>query len=157
MKKGSTNFLRLVIFIIGLAALAVLVFILPIGLKSELTVSDFDYGPIMLGLYVTAVPFFIALYQALKLLNYIDKNIAFSESSINSLRNIKYCAVTISGLFVAGMPYIFYVADKDDAPGVVALALVIAGSSFVIAVFAAVLQKLIQSGMEIKSENELTV
>jgi hypothetical protein len=93
----------------------------------------------------------------MKLLNHIDRNQAFSESSIASFRTIKYCALVISGLFAGGMPYIFYVADKDDAPGVVAMALVIIFASFVIATFAAVLQKLIQNAVDIKSENDLTV
>jgi hypothetical protein len=60
-------------------------------------------------------------------------------------------------MFAAGMPYIFNVADKDDAPGVVAMALVIIFASLVIGVFAAVLQKLLQSVVAIKSENDLTV
>jgi hypothetical protein len=155
-KNGSTIFLKLVIFFIGILVLAVCIFALPLGIRSELD-GDFDYGAIMVGLYVPAIPFFIALYQAIKLLTYIDKNIAFSDFSIKALKNIKYCAIIISALFALGMPYVFYVAERDDAPGVVALGLVIIASSVVIVVFAAVLQKLIQSGMEIKSENDLTV
>ena len=55
------------------------------------------------------------------------------------------------------MPYVFYLADMDDAPGLVAIGLVIVFASFVIGAFAAVLQKLIQNAVEIKSENDLTV
>jgi hypothetical protein len=55
------------------------------------------------------------------------------------------------------MPYIVYVADKDDPPGATAIGLVIIVASCVIAVFAAVLQKLLQNAIEIKSENDLTV
>lgn len=157
MKRGSTNFLRFVIFLIGLGVLSICLFALPILIKSELTREDFDYGYIFLGLYVTAIPFFFALYQAIKLLNYIDKNEAFSEFSVKALKNIKYCAVTISALFTIGMPYIFYVADRDDAPGLAALGFVIIFSSVVIATFAAVLEKLLQNAAKIKSENDLTI
>jgi len=115
------------------------------------------YDPILLGMYVPAIPFFIALYQAWKLLSYIDKNKAFSDLSVKALKNIKYCAITISALYAAGIPYIFYVADKDDAPGVAAMGLVIIFASVVIAAFAALLQKLLQNAIEIKSENDLTV
>jgi hypothetical protein len=55
------------------------------------------------------------------------------------------------------MPYIFYVADKDDAPGVAAIGFAIIGLSFVIAVAAAVFQRLLQNAVDIKSENDLTV
>lgn len=156
MKQGSTLFLKGVVTLIGAVVLVICIFALPHLIKSELK-GDFDYGYIFLGLYITAIPFFFALYQAIKLLNYIDKNKAFSELSTTALRNIKYCAVTISALFAAGMPYIFYVADKDDAPGLAALGFVIIFSSMVIATFAAVLQKLLQNAAEIKSENDLTV
>lgn len=154
MKQVSTLFLRSVVFIIGLIVLAICVFALPVGIRSDETGG---YRPILLGLYVAAVPFFAALYQTLKLLQYIDKNEAFSDLSIKALTFIKYCALAISALFAAGLPYIYHMADKDDAPGVLALALVITFASFVIATFAAVLQKLVQNAMAIKNENDLTV
>jgi hypothetical protein len=91
------------------------------------------------------------------LLRYIDRNTAFSESSVLALKNIKFCGGLIAGLFTAGLPYIYWVADKDDAPGVVAIALVIIGASVSVAVFAAVLQRLLQSAIDLKAENDLTV
>ncbi len=154
MKRGSTFVLKGVIVLIGLAVLSICIFVLPRIIGS---VDTMGYDPILFGMYITAVPFFIALFEAYKLLNYIDKNKAFSELSINVLRKIKYCAIAIGTVYLVGMPYIFQVADKDDAPGVVAIGLVIIFASFVIAVFAAVLQSLIQNALELKSENDLTV
>lgn len=156
MKRGSTMFLRGVVILIGLVVLAICVFGLPRLIASELA-GDFDYGVIFLGMYVSAVPFFFALYQALKLLDYIDRNDAFTDGAVKALKDIKYAAFAISTLYTVGMPYIFYVGDRDDAPGVVALGFVIAGASFVIAIAAAVFQKLFQNAVDIKSENDLTV
>lgn len=155
MKRGSTLFLRSAIFAIAAVVLAICVFALPAGIRGEL--DGGGYSPILFGLYVPAIPFFFALYQALKLLTYIDQGKAFSKSSVRTLQLIKYCAVSISALFAAGMPYVFHVADQDDAPGVIVLGLVIVFASAVIAVFAAVLQKLLQEAIAIKSENDLTV
>ena len=146
--------MRAVVLILGAAVLALCVFVLP-AVIGEISMDGYD--PILLGMYVPAIPFFIALYQAWKLLSYIDKNKAFSDLSVKALKNIKYCAITISALYAAGIPYIFYVADKDDAPGVAAMGLVIIFASVVIAAFAALLQKLLQNAIEIKSENDLTV
>ncbi|HSD56013.1 MAG TPA: DUF2975 domain-containing protein [Candidatus Saccharimonadales bacterium] len=154
MKQGTTIFLRGAIVLIGLAALAICIFLLPAGISSDETGM---YRPILAGMYLPAVPFFLALYQALKLLGYIDKNNAFSDLAVRALGRIKYCAVAISALFAAGMPYIFHAADKDDAPGVVALGLVIVFASFVIATAAALFQRLFQNALDIKSENDLTV
>jgi hypothetical protein len=158
MKRGSTIILRAVVIFIGLVALATCIFGLPRLIMSEMaTGADFDYGPIFLGLYIPAIPFFYALYQAIRLLRFIDKNQAFSNDSVRAFRNIKYCAFIISGFFSLGMPYVFQVADRDDAPGVVALGLVIIGASFVIGTFSAVMLKLVQNAVDIKSENDLTV
>lgn len=156
MNRGSTVFLRLVIWTIGLVVLAICAIGLPVAINAELD-GDFDYGAIFLGLYVPAIPFFFALYQALKLLGYIDKNTAFSIAAVRTLRNIKHCALLISGFFTLGMPYVFYVADRDDAPGVVLVGLIIIGASFVIATFAATLEKLLRNAIAIKKENDLTV
>lgn len=153
-KRGSTLFLRAAVAVIGLLVLAICIFPIPIVLRDG---DPGMYGPILLGLYVPALPFFFALYQAMKLLSYIDKNKAFSDLSVKALKNIKYCAVAISALFTAGMPYIFITADKDDAPGVIVIALVIIFASMVVAVFAALLQRLLQSAIDLKSENDLTV
>lgn len=154
MKQGSTLFLKGVIVLIGLVVLILCVYVLP------RIIGSFDmggYDPILLGMYVPAMPFFFALYQAFQLLVYIDKNKAFSNASVKALKNIKYCAIAISALYTAGMPYIFIVAEKDDAPGVVAIGLLIIFASIIFATFAAVLQKLVKEALEIKSENELTV
>jgi hypothetical protein len=154
MKKGSTLFLRSVIVLMALGALAICIFALPVALRSDNTGL---YRPIALGMYVAAIPFFIALWQTMKLLSLIDKNNAFSEFAANALKNIKLCGVAISVLFILGMPLIFNAGDKDDAPGVVALGLIIVFASAVIATFAGVLQKLVQNAVDIKKENELTV
>lgn len=112
---------------------------------------------VFIYLYVTAIPFYFALYQAFKLLSYIDKNKAFSGLSVRALKNIKYCAVTISIFYAAGMPVFYLMAEIDDAPGIIVIGLVIIFASMVIAVFAAVLQKLLKEAIDIKSENDLTV
>lgn len=151
---GGANLLKVVILLIGLGVLAICTFLLPAGIANDKTGY---YWPILLGLYVPAIPFFFALFQAIKLLGFIDKNQAFSESSVKTLKNIKFCAIIISSLFAVGMPYIFYAADRDDAPGVVLIGLVIIFASGVIATFAAVLQKLIQNAVDLKEENDLTV
>lgn len=156
MNRGSTLTLRIAIVCIGLAALAFLGFVVPSGIRAELE-GDFDYGYILVGLCLTAIPFLVALLESLKLIGYIDANKAFSPASVQTLKRIKYCALVISGLFVAGMPYIFYLADKDDAPGVAALGFIIIGVSFVIGAAAGVFQRLLQNAIDIKSENDLTV
>ncbi|MEI9966387.1 MAG: DUF2975 domain-containing protein [Candidatus Moraniibacteriota bacterium] len=159
MKQG-TWFLKGVIFFIGIVVLTLCIFALP-KITSGAAIEWPAIAPlreaILFGLYLTAIPFYFALSQAFRLLTHIDKNTAFSEQSIQALRSIKYCALTMSGLYLIGMPVIFLIAEADDAPGLIIIGFLLACSPTVVAVFAAVLQKLLQSGMELKSENELTV
>ncbi len=150
MKRGTTLFLKIAVILIGIPVLALCVFWLP-GFVNYLPY------PVLIGVYATAIAFFFALYQAFKLLNYIDKNKAFSELSVNTLKKIKYCAITIGIIYAGIIPFIYPVADSDDAPGLVGFPCIFIFASFVIAVFAAVLQKLLKEAIDIKSENDLTV
>ncbi|TMV48718.1 DUF2975 domain-containing protein [Paenibacillus mesophilus] len=160
MKRGTTLFLKVAVILIGIPVLALCIFLVPeIANYAAELYPDHTYLKylIFIDLYVSAIPFYFALYQAFKLLCYIDKNKAFSELSVRALKNITYCAVTISGVYVLGMPLFYLMAERDDAPGVILIGLVLIFASMVIAVFAAVLQKLLKEAIDIKSENDLTV
>jgi hypothetical protein len=156
--KRETLFLKIAVFLIGTPVLALCVFGLP-WLAKDAAGSELAYliNGILVVMYVSAIPFFAALYQAIRLLSYIDKNNAFSELSVKALKNIKYCATTITTLYVAGMPLFFLMGEIDDAPGVIVIGMMFIFAPLVIAVFAAVLQKLLKNAIEIKSENDLTV
>ncbi len=154
MSYRSTNFLRATVLLIGAVVLGLCLFALPAGIARPVLAV---YRPILFGLYVTAIPFFIALFHTIKLLDHIDSGQAFSHLSVDALKHIKRSAVIIAGLFGLGFPYIYFAADQDDAPGVILIGLVITFASVVVAVFAAVLQRLLQSAIDIKTENDLTV
>ncbi|OXL85636.1 hypothetical protein BCV73_23080 [Paenibacillus sp. SSG-1] len=160
MKRVSTLFLKVAVFLIGLPILALCIFVVPgiADFAAELY-PDHAYLKylVFVDLYASAVPFYLALYQSFRLLIYIDRNEAFSELSVSALKNIKYCAVAISILYVAGLPLLYLIAEADDAPGVILIGLVIIFASMVIAFFAAVLQRLLKEAIDIKSENDLTV
>ncbi|MCM3762121.1 DUF2975 domain-containing protein [Alkalihalobacillus oceani] len=160
MKQGTTLFLRIAVILIGIPVLALCIFLVPEIAKfaAQLlpTIAYVNYF-VFIFFYMTAIPFYGALYQAIKLLSYIDRNEAFSELSVTALKKIKYCAVILSVFYLAGMPLFYLIAEADDAPGIIVIGLVIIFASAVIAVFAAVLQRLLQEAVQIKSENDLTV
>ncbi|HZG71965.1 MAG TPA: DUF2975 domain-containing protein [Chondromyces sp.] len=163
MKRGSTLFLKIAVIFIGIPVLAMCLFLLPqiAGEANEAAERGSDlafvvYG-ILMVMYVSAVPFYFALYQSFNLLSYIDKNQAFSELSVEALKKIKNCAIIISGLYVVALPFVCMLAEVDDAPGLMLIGMVMIFAPMVIAVFAAVLQRLLQEAIHIKSENDLTV
>lgn len=160
MKLGTTLFLKIAVIFIGIPVLALCIFFVPeiANFAAELY-PDMTYLKylVFIDLYASAIPFYFALYQAFKLLSFIDKNKAFSELSVRALKTIKNCAITISGLYVLGMPLFYLIADMDDAYGIILIGMVVIFASMVIAVFAAVLQRLLQEAIDIKSENDLIV
>ncbi|MFH5181412.1 DUF2975 domain-containing protein [Paenibacillus sp. TAB 01] len=158
--KRETLFLKAAVVLIGIPVLAICIFLVPeIGKFTAELYPGHTYLKylVILDLYAAALPFYFALYQAFKLLSYIDKNKAFSELSVKALKNIKYSALIISALYVLGMPLFYMIAEADDAPGIILIGLVIIFAALVIAIFAAVLQRLLRNAIDIQSENELTI
>lgn len=158
MKQGSTLFLKLAVILMGIPVLALCIFGVYWIVNNPVS-PDYPHilYPVLICMYLSVLPFFIALYQAFKLLSYIDKEQAFSELSIRSLKKIKFCAMIISGVYVVMMPFVYLAAEIDDAPGLIIIGMAPIFASLVIAVFAAVLQRLLQEANEIKSENDLIV
>jgi len=160
MNQVSTRFLKLAVIFIGIPVLALCIFLVPkIGNFAGELYPDLAYmkSLVLIDMYAAAIPFYFTLFQAFKLLSYIDKNQAFSELSVKALKNIKYCAITISTLYLLGMPLYYLMAKRVDPPSIIPIVLVIIFASMVIAVFAAVLQRLLQEAINIKSENDLTI
>lgn len=158
--KRETLFLKIALFLIGAPVLALCLFGLPLlakNLAESGSESVYYFYGMLIVMYGSAIPFFVALYQAFKLLSYIDRNEAFSGLSVQSLKTIKKCAIVISLAYIAGMPLFYMMAEIEDAPGIVVIGMIFIFGSMVIAVFAAVLHKLLKHAIEIKSENELTV
>ncbi|WP_405170569.1 DUF2975 domain-containing protein [Paenibacillus sp. FSL H8-0280] len=158
MKRGTTIFLKLAVLLIGVPILALCIFGIP-WLANNPVNPNYAGAlyPIVIVMYVSVIPFIVALYQAFRLLSYIDKNEAFSLMSVKSLKTIKYCAIVISSLYFVMLPFVYVVAEKDDAPGLILMGVVPVFASLVIAVFSAVLQRLLQEAIDIKSENDLVV
>lgn len=114
--------------------------------------------PIILVISASSVTFCVAVRQIWILLNLIDRNKAFTNASVNTMKNVKYCGFIISALFVTWMPLVFRAAENEDAPGMILIfGAIFVGIPFVIAVFAGVAQRLFQNAIDIKKENDLTV
>ncbi|NCA98814.1 MAG: DUF2975 domain-containing protein [Clostridia bacterium] len=160
MQLSSTLFLKVAVFLIGLPVLAACIFLVP-GISNLVTLYSPDIAFLrfvfLAGVYGSAVIFFQALYQAFGLLDLIDRSEAFSAASVRCLKRIKRSAVMISILYIAQLPLLYLMAEGDDAPGLIVLGLLIIFASLVIAVFAAVLERLLNDAILLKSEVDLTV
>ena len=161
MKKSSTIFLQVVIVLIGIGTLTLMLWEPHLeGRNVNSTLFEIYFkDPFLAYAYTASIAFFVALYQAFKLLGYIEQNKVFSQAAVNALRTIKYCALSLVGFIVGAEAYLFIVQRKveEDIAGGVMIGLVMIFVSVVIATAAAVFERTLQNAVDIKSENDLTV
>jgi len=159
MNRTSIVFLQVVIVLIGIATLAILIWLpLTEGRATNLDLIEIYSDKFILYGYTTSIPFFVALYNAFKLLSYIGQNKVFSTNSVRTLKNIKYCAIVLIILIViAGLIIRFTHNKEDDPAGFLAICIVTTFVSIVVATAAAIFEKLLQNAVDMKSENDLTI
>ena len=157
IKRGSILFLRAVILLIGLAVLAGLLWEPQVeGVNRDADLVTMYVDPFIAYVYLGSLPFFFGLYQAFKLLGYVGQGQAFSPVAIKSLRLIKYCALAVIGFIVGAEVYIM-LGVSDDRAGGVAMGVLTGFLCLVAATAAAVLERVLQRGVDLKSETDLTV
>jgi len=159
MKRSSTIFLQVVIVLIGIGALALLLWEPRIeGRNAHATLFEMYFkDPFLALVYIGSIPFFVALYQAFKVLGYAGQNKVFSEAAVKALRTIKYCALATIGFVVVEEIFIMLNHGSDDPAGGVFMGVLITFGSIVFASAAAMFERILQNAVDIKSENDLTV
>jgi Protein of unknown function (DUF2975) len=157
MKRASTVFLQTVIVLIGISALALMLWEPHVeGVNAHATLFEMYCNPFVAYAYIASIPFFIALHQGFTVLRYAGQNKVFSQEAVKALRTIKYCALTIIG-FVAVSVIFMISGDRDDRPAGVFMRILITFPSIVVATAAATFERILQNAVDMKSENDLTV
>ena len=160
MRRGSTVFLQVVVVLIGIGSLALLLWEPHLeGRNAHTTLFQIYFNdPFLAYAYIGSIAFFVALYQAFRLLGYVGRGEVFSQRAVKALRTIKYCAMSIVGFLLGAEAYFFLVRrSEDDIAGGVMMGLLLIFLSAVAATAAAVFERTLQSAVELKSENDLTV
>jgi hypothetical protein len=158
MNRVSILFLQAVLVLIGIGALALMLWEPHIeGRNANATLFEIYFNdPFLAFAYIASISFFVALYQAFKVLGYAGQKKVFSPTAVRAVRTIKYCAIAIVGFVAVGEIFIL-LSDSDDRAGGVFMGILIAFPSVVIATAMAVLEQVLQHAVDIKSENDLTV
>lgn len=160
--RGTMLFLRVAVLGIGLVVLLFLCALILPGVYQNWErefpgLADWKYLVLIVS-SSAAIAFFVAVGQILRLLQLIDKNKAFSNASVTAMKNVKYCGFVISTLFLTWLPLVYFIAEWEDAPGLILMfGTVFIGVPLVVGIFAAVAQRLFQNAIDIKKENDLTV
>lgn len=158
MNRGSTLFLQIVLVLIGVGVIALMLSEPHFeGRNAHATIFEIYFkDPFLAYAYLASTPFFVALYQTLKLLRLAGNNQVFSPDAVRALRTVKYCAILTIG-FVAVSVLFMPFADPDDRPPGVMMRIFFAFCSIVVATAAATFERVLQNAVDIKSENDLTV
>jgi len=135
MRKGSIIFLQVVVVLIGIGALALMLWEPQIeGRNVNAALFEIYFkDPFLAYAYVASIPFFVALYKVFGLLGDIGRGNVFSQRSVRALRVIKYCMILLvcSVLGAEGYLFIFQRGKEDIAGGAVV-------GLFIILVFVAI-------------------
>ena len=142
MKRASIAYLRLAIVLVAIGAVAALLWEPQIeGRNAHATPFEIYFkDPFLAYAYAASIPFFVALYQAFKVLGRVGADQVFSEANIRRIRIIKFCALIIVGLVGLGGILLAVFTDSDDRAGGVAIGLVIIFSSLSVAAAAAMFE-----------------
>jgi len=160
MKRSSTVFLQIVIVLIGISALALMLWEPHLeGRSVDATLFEIYFkDPFLACAYTASIAFFLALYQAFRLLGYIGQDKIFSLHSVKALRTIKYCVLSLVGFIAVAEAYlVIVIRSRDDIAGGVAVGLVLMFIFAVTGTAAGVFEKTLQKAVDIKSEHDLTV
>jgi len=160
MKKNLTIFIQIVIVALGVGALAFLLWEPHIeGRNVNATLFEIYFKDWFLAYaYIASIPFFVALYQAFKVLGLARSGEVFSEKALKALHIMKYCGVIMIGFVFVGEIFILSSNNGgEDRPPAVFMGLIVILVSGTIAIVARKFERILQKTMGIKSEKNLIV
>lgn len=156
----SSSVMQIVIALVGIAALVLMLWEPHREGRNvhATTAQIYFHDPFLAYAYIASIAFFTALYQAFKLLGYVGRGAVFSLDAVRALRTIKYCALALV-CFIAGAEAFFGIVQRgtEDIAGGVMMGLILIFVSTVVATAAAIAERTLQSAVDLKSENDLTV
>ena len=161
MKRSSIIFLQIVIVLIGVAALALLLWEPQVeGVNKNATNFEIYFqDPFLALVYAGSIPFFIALYQAYPGIGIRRTKSSLLAGSRESFADHQVLRLAIIGFVVLEELFILLSGNRDlDNPGApIFLGVLIVFPSIVVATAAAMFERILQNAVDLKSENDLTV
>lgn len=142
------RFLQAVLVLAGLGALAFMLWEPHVeGRNAHATLGEiYFHDPFLAYAYFASIPFFMALYQAIRILGYVARSRALSPATLKSLRVIRFCALALIGFAALGEIFIF-LSDSDDRAGGVFIGVLIVFGSAVVTAGAVTLERVVREAL----------
>ncbi len=158
MHTQYVRFLKSVLILFGVGLAAFAVFLLPYF--AELAArhyAELAYLkiPILIFVYCSAVPFYVALHEGVGICGSILNDEPFSERNRTAFKRAGFCALTVSVMYAAGT--LLMVALQVERPIIYVVGVLVTCCALIFALLCAVLNQLLARAIELREENELTV
>ena len=157
MKKIPTIFLQIVVVLVGVVAFVFMLWEPHLeGRNVNATVFQIYFNdPFLAYAYIASIAFFVALYQAFKILGFVRQNKTFSQATLKAVQTIRHCAMSLVGFVVGAEAYFFIaVRGKDDIAGGVAMGLFMIFTFTVVAAKATMFEQILQNALDAKLSNK---
>lgn len=137
LKKALTIVLQLMIVLIGVAAIAFLLWEPTVeGRNAHATLFEVYFkDPFLAFAYVGSIAFFVGLHRAFRVLGFARQDAESSPQSLAALRTVKHCALTLIGFVFVGEIFI-WMNTSDDRAGGVFMGLLVTVASTTVAIIA---------------------
>lgn len=157
-QKELAKWLKLVItFAVLIGVFLCLVIVPTLGHDFALMYPEFDYmyWPCLIYIWITAVPFYFALYKAFLICREISADNSFCTENAQRLKEISKLALSECILYLAAMIILFVLNLLHPSILLIMLFIIFTGIS--IAIISAALSHLVEKASELKKENDLTI
>lgn len=157
-QKELAKWLKLVIAFAALIGVFLCLVIVPtLGHDFALMYPELDYmyWPCLIYIWITAVPFYFALYKAFLICREISADSSFCTENAQRLKEISKLALSECILYLAAMIILFVLNLLHPSILLIMLFIIFAGIS--IAIISAALSHLVEKASELKKENDLTI
>ncbi|MEX1551316.1 DUF2975 domain-containing protein [Enterococcus sp. C50] len=156
--KPKTTFLKFILA--GLVAFILfLSFLLTMGLLFSINEHSVFPEQVLasISLYLSAIASLLIIYYMYRMLSLVDNDRAFSAMSLIYVRAIFRLTIMEFIVLIGTVPFVYYIADNDDAPGVMIIGLGMLIIPLAVATFVSIIEKLLKNAIELKLDYELTI
>ena len=157
-QKYLAKWLKLITIVVGVIGILIYFAAIPILGGDTFNVFpelDFVFWPWIILIWLTSIPFYIALVLFYMICNEIEKDNSFSEKNARLLKYVSLLAICDTVFFFTGN--VVYTLLGINRLMIILLSLFVVFVGIVIGVLTASLSHLVLNASELKKENELTI
>lgn len=158
ISKIKTTFLKVALVPV-IAFILFFFVVLTQGLISSYSDHDIYFVKILfyLALYIAAALSLVVTIFVYRILLLIERGTAFTEPALKIISTIKKLSFAAFFVLLGILPMTYHIIEVIHAPVIMVIGVAISVTPFIVAIFIATIEKLLQSVIQIKSENDLTV